>query len=556
MHFPRVAPSLSLVRFTLCAVVASVAHSALAAEAAETAYPISVIVLADPRHDDAGPTVPIADALAQVRMGYNSEGPSLRAALAARNGKTPPLIQYMGGFTTNHEDVLWLEKEYRRGIAMAEIAKLGADLDADAREFVLTEPRDGELAVKASTADGLDLEDRSKYCYWLRIGDELMKVMAVDAASGRVTVERGFDRSQRQAHKAGAMVFGPVYLGNRAKMTPRASSAWPGGTSRIRYAVDPRHPEAQAFKARCVVEAMRRGYDGAWWDTFEAQPFNLCDVVGRDIKFPWDFSKGDRYDLAGMVDAMASYTRKVRALVQQQMGVNPVIYANNVSPTYARGAKDLMKTAAAPDLLDGYCFEDSYLEVKVGTAGGRRNRATRGEPTPPPATYERRTGSIWLRNIGNQADAANSKLPAICMSGAAGYLAGALNTSLSDYDELLRYAYASYLLTVTADRATSFGLPLLIQLEDGKGVSASPLPKLVFAQIGDPTQPNDLAALKVKDAEVYARQFTRGFVAVYPAHEGHTVDVPVPAGLVDAQTGRPVSKLTLSPGDAAVLVRK
>lgn len=543
-----------MIRSCLALSACWVAASAAATELAQPAYPLSAIIVGDPRQTTEGAAIPVDEALRVLRMGYNSEGPALRAALASRSGKIPPLVVYMGGFTTNHEDVLWLENDYRRGIAMVDIAKLAGDLDADAREFTLVDARDGELAVKASTANGLDLSDRSKFCYWLRIDDELMKVLAVDAASGRVTVERGFDRSVPKAHRAGATAFGPVYLGNRAKMTARASSAWPGGTSRIRYAVNPSQPEAQAFKARCVMAAMRKGFDGAWWDTFEAQPYNLCDVLGRDIKFPWDFAKGARYDFAGMRDAMAQYTQKIRALVRAELGVEPVIYANNVAPTYDRGAKALLKTAKAPDLLDGYCFEDSYLDIEVGTPGPARVDGR--EPIPPAATYKRVTGPLWLRNVRNQADAANEGLPAVCMSGVAGYLASRLSPALPDYDALLRYAYASFLLTVTKERSTSFGLPLLIQLHGDMPATAAPWPRMLFEPIGDPLQPNDLTALKRKDAEVYAREFTGGYVAVYPAETGPLVDLPAPAGLVDAQSGEAVTQLTLAPGDAVVLVRK
>ncbi len=553
------------VLFVLGAVVATALS---AAEPARPVYPLSVIVQGDPR-EGVGPRASLADTLAVVRMGYNDDGAPLRATRDARHGKQPPLIAYMGGFTSNHEDILWLEKEYRRGIAMTDVAKLGADLDATTREFTLTEPRGGELAVKASNADATDLNDRTRYAFWIRIDDELMKVLAVDEKTGRVTVERGFDRSAAVAHKAGAVVLSPIYLGDRSHATARSSNSFPGGTSRLRYATYALSPEAQAYKARCIVEMMRLGYDGAWWDTFQPQPFNLCDALGRKVDFPWNYAEGKRHDFRGMLEALKVYIRNVRALVRKEMGREPVIYGNSVSGTYHRGSKELMNDATTHDLLDGYCFEDSYLDVKplrnnppFDKANGPRNGTFQAfgprDPAPPPAVYGRVTGTQWLRNVRNQADAARVGSHALCMVGAAGYLGGRFNPELPDYADLLRYSYASYLLTVTSERTTSFGLPLLVQLnrQHGGKATAEPWPALLFAPIGEPAQPNDIEALKVKDTLCYARAFTNGFVAVYPEEKGEPVNIAVPAGLVDAESGQPVASLRLAPGQAAVLIKK
>ncbi|MEN9403835.1 MAG: hypothetical protein RL091_2538, partial [Verrucomicrobiota bacterium] len=257
----------------LCATAALAAHR-------PPAYPVSAIVLDDYRAQPVA-GAPLAGVLATARLAYYDHTPALRLVRDARPAGSPPVIVYMGGFTTNGADILWLEQEYRRGIAMVRVARLAHDLDATAREFTLAEPRDGELAVVASTAGGVDLSDRSRYCYWLRLDDELMKVTAVDTVTGRVTVERGFDRSAPAAHRAGTAALGPVYLGNRDRPSVRFSASWPGASGHLRYAVEPGHPEAQAYKARCVIEVMRAGYDGAWWDTFRAEPINLCDALGR-----------------------------------------------------------------------------------------------------------------------------------------------------------------------------------------------------------------------------------------------------------------------------------
>jgi hypothetical protein len=522
------------------------------------AYPVSAIVVDDFRAQPVAGR-PLAEILEPTRMAYYDNTPTLRLIRDARPAGSPPVVVYMGGFTTNGADILWLEQEHRRGIAMVRVANLAHDLDATARELTLGEPRDGELAVVASTADGVDLQDRSRYCYWLRLDDELMKVTAVDAATGRVTVARGFDRSAPAAHRAGTAALGPVYLGNRDRPSVRFSASWPGASGRIRYAVEPGHPEAQAYKARCVIEVMRAGYDGAWWDTFRAEPINLCDALGRNLKAGtlWNSATGRPHDFASSLQSLETYTRSVRAIVHRATGREPVLYANSVASTYNLGAKGLINGPATHGLLDGYCLEDSFLapETPSGRPSPRAGEADPVVPAPPPITYVATTGRTWLRHVGILADAARDLLHVIGMSGAAGYLAGRLNSDLPDHARLIRYSYASFLLTVTAERSTSFGLPLIVQHETGRPATATPWPELLYAPIGDPAGPNDLAGLKLAGSPCYARHFTGGYVVVHPGEPGEPAEVEVPAGLVDAESGRPVASVKLAPGDAVILVR-
>ena len=523
------------------------------------AYPVSAIVLDDYRAQPVA-GAPLAEVLAPVRMAYYDDTPALRLVRDARPVGSPPVIVYMGGFTTNGADTLWLEKKHRRGIAMVRVASLAHDLDATAREFILADPRDGELAVVASTADGVDLQDRSRYCYWLRLDDELMKVTAVDAATGRVTVERGFDQSAPAVHRAGIAALGPVYLGNRDRPSVRFSASWPGASGRIRYAVEPSHPEAQAYKARCVIEVMRAGYDGAWWDTFRAEPINLCDALGRKLKAGslWNPATGRPHDFASSLESLKSYTREIRAIVRRETGREPILYANSVASTYNLGAKGMINKPKVNDLLDAYCLEDSFLtpETAPSAVNALRNRDARsGTPTPPPVTYHPLTGKDWLQKTTILADAARSHLHVIAMSGAAGYLAGRLNSDQPEYARLIRYSYASFLLTVTAERSTSLGLPLIAQRPEGRPATATPWPELLYAPIGDPGETNDLARLKLANSPCYARSFTGGYVVVNPGEPGTAAEVEVPAGLVDAESGRPVGTVKLAPGDAVVLIR-
>lgn len=525
--------------------VVSLAHGA----SRKPDYPLSGIVSSLPENAArmTGETVPLADAVAATRLIYTSDTPALRAALRARNDsgqKTPPVIVYMGGFTTNGDDVIVLERDFRTGIAMTPVAKLGVAIDAVTTRFPLTEPVDGELAVKASTADASDTKDSRKFCFWLRVDDELMQVTAVDTASATITVRRGFGGTAAAAHSAGEVALSPVYLGNRRELgAARHTNSWPGGPDYLRYAVDPRQPAAAKFKGGVVVRFMQEGgYDGGWFDTFNPSPYNLCDALGRKVSHFWDFAQGRPYTFATHLDAMKTYLRNVRATVLAATGRQPVLYANSASASYARGLKELFNTTEIHDLLDGYCFEDSYLKVVAARAQGRDKAAT--------ARFEPILQDRWLVNLTNHADAAKSGLSGLCMAGPAGYLASYLNPTQPGFEQLLRFSYASYLLTVTSGRSTSFGYTLF----ETAANRAVAWPGLLFLGIGEPAQPNDIPALKMPGSPCYSRKFTRGMAVVNPSLA--EARVTIPAGYVDGIARRPVTDLTLASGDGAILLKE
>ncbi len=547
----------SLLRHSaLAALLLALPFAAASTPEPQPAYALSAIVQQEPggargirvNGTNASPTLDDASyrtAIGAARLLYSSEGPALRAVLTARNrlGLKTPVIVYLGGFTTNGDDVLALERDYRSGIAMTRVATLAVDLAANATELGLKDPLEGELAIKASTAAASDIKDSSKFCFWLRLDEELLQVTAVDAASGRVAVVRGFAGTTPAAHRAGTPTLSPVYLGSRNDLgAARHSNSWPGGPDYLRYALDPRQPAAAKFKGGLVARVMQEGYDGAWLDTFQPAPYNLCDALGRKVKYFWDSTSGQAYDFDSYLDAIKTYLRGIRATVRAATGREPVLYANSATASYAKGLKVLFNHGDTRDLLDGYCFEDSYLKVQA--------QREKGRSTAVRAAFGPVTGEKWLTNVVNHADAARSGLSGICMVGPAGYLAAYFNPSQPNYAQLLRFAYGSHLLTVTAARATSLGLTLLITPS-----GAAAWPPMLYAPLGDPTQPNDIAALKLRDSACYARSFAHGWVAVNPSAGGQPVTVTAPAGCVDAITRQPVSSVTLAPADAVVLLR-
>ncbi len=510
----------------------------------EPAYPLFGILQRDPAlAGEENLTGVDFTQIASARLIY-SGGSGLAAVRDARRSMKagPAVIVYMGGFTTNRGGATAIEKNFRRATAMVDVTTLAAALDESSSEVRVAVPADRELPIHASTADLSDPRDFKKFCFWIRVDDELMQVKAVDASTGILKVKRGFE-SKAAAHSAGAPVLTPVYVGNREDLGAlRHSNSWPGGPDYLRYALDPRSAAAQDYKAGLIIELMKTGYDGAWLDTLQGyRLYNLCDALGRPVRHYYDLSAGRRYNAETYYAALGDYIRGVRARVRRAIGREPVLVANNVAGSYEFGGKSLFRTPAQPELLDGYCFEDSYV--------GLGNPVKRGGAVSlAPVSAAR-----WIRNLTNQSDAARSGLPAYNMIAMAGWVSGYLNPRLPNYDRLIRFGYGSFLLTVTRERTTLFGLPLLLTELKGKP-SFLPWPEILFAPIGDPLDGVFDAKRTAPGGGYYQRRFTNGIVYVNPPAAA-PAEVAVPAGYADWQTGRPAATIRLEAGDAVLLLR-
>jgi hypothetical protein len=528
----------------------SLAFAAESAEPARPAYPVFGILQVDPELQGKPYILEgreTFEPLRQLELIYTGDGSALRAVRDAKNqyGLDPPVIVYMGGFTTNPGGAQEVEKGYRGATGMVDVTVLAEGVDAKTAELLVEIPEDGEFPIKAGTAEVSVRNDPSRYCFWIRVDAELMKVIGVEEKTGRLIVERGFE-SQATPHATGARVFTPVYLGNREDLDAvRHSNSWPGGPDYLRYAIDPAADAAQKYKADLIVELMKSGYDGAWLDTFQVSTFNLCDALGRKVRYYWDFRHGRRYDPESHKTALQEMLRGIRRKVEEAVGREPVLAANSVSSSYDRGGKELFSAVDRPGLLDGYCFEDSHI----------RPEARRGEGRKLVATFHPVALKRWLKNMNNQRDAAREGLGALCMIGPAGYVAAYINPSQPNYDRLIRFAWCSHLLTVTKARSTRFGLPILVT-RLGDRVGFLPLPDLLYRPIGDLVDRGDIDSFKAPGTECYLRRFTNGLVVVNPSETQKAESVDLPEGYVDAKTGKPARRIELAGGDAALLLRK
>ena len=80
------------------------------------------------------------------------------------------------------------------------------------------------------------------------------------------------------------------------------------------------------FKADLIIALMKTGYDGAWLDTFQPVPYNLCDALGRKVQYYWDFHSRRRYDFDSYTTALQAFLRGVRQKVKQALGKEPFLF--------------------------------------------------------------------------------------------------------------------------------------------------------------------------------------------------------------------------------------
>jgi hypothetical protein len=135
-------------------------------DARKPSYPIFGILQTDPNSREAAAALKGTDVFAplcQYQMIYSSDGPALRTVRDARKtvGCNAPVLVYMGGFTTNPGGATEIEKGYRQAVAMIDVTALAASVDVAASEVFVGIAKDGELPIKAGTADLTDPRDLS-----------------------------------------------------------------------------------------------------------------------------------------------------------------------------------------------------------------------------------------------------------------------------------------------------------------------------------------------------------------------------------------------------------
>jgi hypothetical protein len=478
---------------------------------------------------------------------YVNRGASYMPELTAYAKQHQPdtkIVAYINAYNTKSTSVSMVEREHIDGIAMLDIAALAMDIDASSNQVTVRNALDGDLPILASTADVSSTTEQ--FCFWIQVDDERMKVLEVDKASGRLRVQRGF-RSSATSHRAGAIVFSPVYMGFRNKnpiLSARSTQNFPyaGNGNKIAYMLDPGSPGTQDIKAQEVIALQQRGLHGPWQDNFRLSHFNMCDPMGRRIQYFWNFSEGRRYTDAEMVDALLQHLAGIRQRVQAETGMVPFLAANSASGDFDRGNKLLFRSDRSPRGLDAYDFEDSFISPSL-----------RGATQAEGFTFHPLPADKWLKSLTMLKEVARENLPGIAMIGPAGYVAPYFNPDQPNYEALMRFSWCSFLLTVTRNHSLYFGMQAVLQQQEDRFAFIDP-PEYMFFRTGEPLEDLNIEACRIGSSGVYARRFEHAVVFVNPDEIVHSVSLDNDLGDVAAALGE--NTLQLAGGDGKIVMMR
>jgi hypothetical protein len=458
-------------------------------------------------------------------------------------------------YTQSEADVRLVESQYRDCLSMLVAARLSQSIEAGSTKFRVEPAGDGQksggkevpIPIRASTIAGdySSIENGKPstkfYVFWIRIGDELMRVNQFIPATGDIEVARSFAGTASAAHPAKANVFSPVYLGfdrsPKSKESANTSSRgnYPNGhDDKLRYVLDPAYRKGYLFQGETVLKAMQENrVDGVWMDTLNTGTFNLSDCLGRAAAGKvWDFAKNQPYAPDDFRLGQEKKVAYIGQFINERLGKFPFLVANNLTDAYAPGRGGLklllMATEVKPRPLDAYCME-----------GG----------------LELQSPEKWKKRIVMLMDAAQSGLaaaPIWANAGSPSYAESEPDTPGRDKAE--RFGYASYLLGVEKEGKTLMGTYAFYQANGKRFVKIHPM---YYYPIGYPAvtvKPNEFGKYLMKDVPVYHRSFTNGLVLVNSSDQ----DCPVKLEetYFDPDTRQLVTTVTMSAGTGKILLNK
>ncbi len=457
-------------------------------------------------------------------------------------------------YTRDGADVRLVESTYRDSLCMMLAARLTNPIDAVSTKFRVESAgvekkaggKESPILIRASTIAG-DYSSTEKgkpstqfYVFWIRIGDELMRVNQFDPATGDIEVARGFSGSTPALHQAGDNVFSPVYLGYERSPTSKEAANtssrgnYPNGhDDKLRYVLNPASSNGYLFQAETVLKTMQEDrVDGVWMDTMNCGTFNLSDCLGRAAAGKvWDFSKNQPYISDDFRLGQEKKVAFIQEFIKDKLGKYPFLIANNLTDYEpGRGGLKLllMPTVVKPRPLDGYCMEGG-LEIQ------RLDK--------------------WEKRITVLMDAAQNGLAAAPIWANAGSPSFAESEpDTPERDKAERFGYASYLLGVEKDGKTLMGTYAFYQAGGKRFVKIHPMYYYPIGYPAETVKPDEFDKYLIKDLPVYRRLFTNGLVLVNPSDKDCTVNLDKP--YLDPDTRQLVTAVTMPAGTGKILLFK
>jgi hypothetical protein len=429
----------------------------------------------------------------------------------------------------------------------------------------------------------------SKYVTFMRIGEELMKIVEVETYVNpdpeiadrngkcqRLTVERGLDDSIPRPAMRGAAILAPLYV-----HTPTWGTG-PKASGRLSYQADYQSFYAWSSLSNFTVDAVQQlKYDGAWFDSYSpSEVANGADPGGLKVSI-WNPSTQRPYTRREAMDAQKERLQHVWHAVREQLGYYPLIWANNFESwapgvnakgDYLPGDVELMEAS------DGFKpFDGCSLEAWTGSAQKRNGEgagcwAQTGDISD--LTFKWTDADTWVTRTNSMIDAARRNLSVAAMTESAG-----CQSQIQTYwpthfrTQLDLMHYASYLLTVAHAGGTTAAAtgPLLGTTAffaqdfrgDGqpRGMSRAQLWEPYTWVLGEPTvvYPNvTMYDVNVQSQpSVYVRYFQLGVVVVNPTNVSATSAIELEgAPYEDRLTGEQrIHSVQMPPHTGRVLLR-
>ena len=364
--------------------------------------------------------------------------------------------------------------------------------------------------LKPSTTAG-NFTTKDGYVTFIRLGQEIVKIVDVTDNGSSVTVVRGFANTQPMPHNAGDSVFAPVYN----------SEGFPGGRESIVYTLDPVQPLSVQRLVNHTLLAVETGYSGSWFDLFSDHQYNAVDMGGKRLNSTWDFASKAYYTKEGLLQVQENRLEKVWNSVKKTLGYYPTILANNLASCYWPGnrsgdCRQLIERNTSTRPLDGYCLE-AFCGVE------HNSDPYQSGCDPAKLSFDWVPAEEWLKHVQVVMDAAQKNLAAFPMVAQAGCKSVKLEMIGSLRDKFENFAYASYLLAVEEPSGmTRLGIPAFYQ-SNGKRY-AYVHPRYTWP-IGTPTRtvaPDDIVEYQPHGHTSFVRPFTGGMVVVNPYNQTDT----------------------------------
>ena len=432
------------------------------------------------------------------------------------------VINYKGGWKVNRAE----GENNKMDLVYYKCGSLASGIDAGATSVVINAPLKGG-GVLASEPD--------RFNVWIRIREELMKVIAVSSFTSypiTLTVERGMDGTFPRSYDAGTTVTLPLY---NSPPVPGESG------SNIAYQSSVYGTRWRDLDKELMEAAAQKHYDGIWIDI-------LIGRLGAMSILGGNYEEWDHRTETSMSSAMdVEYTKKALDSLYlkfySRMGYYPVIYGNNVlySQSLDRGSRAWLMAEETPykRVLDGFCHENSWGHVQSDDSGIDHEGQVEltGGSIREYGSDNRyllwHIGDNWQDNCKAIALLAQEGLPGQPMTINAGFKNQWFAESFPDDSRYRfnRYCYASYLLCVQAEADSSISCRMGISPMRVKGgLTYLEIEPYFYHDIGLPLENrpwNGFSGYRHGSHNLYSRTFSDGLVLLNPFARGMGAPVKI-----------------------------